>query len=275
MADWASEELERFRFAAPHDRVAPRQGLKSWLVRLPLLRPAFSAALALAAAIAGPMLLWSSLSWLTTPRRDLLPDSPVLEAPAWNPILKAAPAFSFEAPQFSRDQAAHEARRHNPGGGREDVFTFGAPGGEQGFARVVAYRIGSEAPPPHTFYLELARRAAEAGFAVIRTVFTEPLPSRFGLLEAAELTLSGEGGEQRCMGWRMVADEQDLRVSGWLCAGPGKVVDRRSLACFAERLDLPPAQTDKALRAFFSVADRNRTSGCPAARPVLAGRRPA
>ena len=127
MADWTSEELERFRVAPSRDRAEPRPGLRPWLARLVLLRPGVSAVLAMAAAIGAPMLLWSSLSWLTTPQPDLAPDRPVLETPAWSPILRAAPAFTFDAPQFPRDQASHEARRHNPGGGREDVFTFGAP----------------------------------------------------------------------------------------------------------------------------------------------------
>ena len=96
-----------------------------------------------------------------------------------------------------------------------------------------------------------------------------------GKTNPPELTLAGEAGEQRCMAWRMVADEQDLRVSGWLCGGAGKAVDRRSLTCFAERLDLPAGQTDKALRALFSAAERARTSECPTPRPLLAGRRPA
>lgn len=275
MADWTSDELGGLRFAPSGARRALPRGLRPWLARFILARPGFAALLTLMLVLGAAALVWRGLSHLTASSRDIAPDASVLEAPAWSPILRAAPAFAFETTLFPRDQSSHEARRHNPGGGREDVFTFGSPGGERGSARVVAYRIGSEAGAPGSMFLETARRAAEAGFAVARSMATPPLPTRFGLLEIADLTLAGEAGEQRCMAWRMVADDQDLRVTGWLCGPDGKPVDRHTLACFAERLDLPAAQTEKGLRAFFSASERLRTPGCPVPKSTPAGRRPA
>ena len=264
MADWTSDGLGSVRFApSGRGRGLPR-GLGPSLARFIVLHPAFAAILVLAAVLGLTTLAWRAVSHLSQSGRDLAADAPVLEAPAWSSrSSRRLPGFSFESPLFPREQVAHEARRHNPGGGREDIFTFGAPGGDRGFARVVAYRIGSEAGPPGTMFLEMARRAAEAGFAVARSAFPAPLPTRFGLLEVADLTLAGDGGEQRCMAWRMVADEQDLRVTGWLCGAEGKPVDRQALTCFAERLDLPAPQTDKGLRALFSAAERPRSPGCP------------
>jgi hypothetical protein len=276
MADWTSEELAGLRFVPaqrePRARRAGDGGFRP--LRAVASRPGLSALAGMAALAVTGLLFWRLPHW-TGGGDELAADRPVLEAPAWSPILKAAPSFTLDTPLFPRDQASHEARRHNPGGGREDIFVFGTPGGRQGFARVVAYRIGSEAHAPGTLFLELARRAAEAGYAVARSAFPAPLASRFGLLELADMTLSGADGEHRCLAWRMVADEQDLRVTGWLCGADGKAIDRQTLACFAERLELPASQTDKALRAFFSAAERGRTPGCPAPRPAVAGRRPA
>ena len=101
------------------------------------------------------------------------------------------------------------------------------------------------------------------------------LPTKFGPVETADMALLGAGGEHHCSAWRIVADEQDLRVTGWLCGPQGKPVERTTLACLVDRLQLSPAQTDAGLRAFFRDADRRRTPGCPAPKPVPAGRRPA
>ena len=277
MADWTSDGLGSVRFApSGRGRDLPR-GLGPWLARLIVLHPALRGVLALAAGsgsddprLARPL---PSVPVRSRPGRGYArPRSARMES---HPQGGSGLPFR-DAPCFRASRLAHEARRHNPGGGREDIFTFGAPGGEHGFARVVAYRIGSEAGPPGTMFLEMARRAAEAGFAVARSAFPAPLPTRFGLLEVADLTLAGEAGEQRCMAWRMVADEQDLRVTGWLCGAEGKPVDRQTLTCFAERLDLPASQTDKGLRAFFSAVERPRSAGCPSPRPAApATRRPA
>jgi hypothetical protein len=207
-----------------------------------------------------------------------LPDLPpaAAEAPAWVPILRPTPAFVLETPLFPKDRQRLEARRHNPGGGREDVFLFGGPGADQAQARVVVYRTGGEAARPGSLFLELARRAAEDGQAVLRTTSPETLPTKFGPVETAVLDLADGATGRQCSAWRIVAEEQDLRVTGWLCPPPGKAVEPHALACFIDRLDLAPGgPPDAELRAYFAEAETRRVAGCPAPKPTPAGRRPA
>lgn len=212
------------------------------------------------------------------------PGKPVEEAhvtlapPVWTSVPRPQPAFVLETSAF-QDRAALDVRVHGEGGGREDIFSFASPGQAQGFASVVAYRPGAEAGPPQTFYLAFARRAAEAGFALARSAVPQPLPTKFGLAEAAEVTFSDGKAQHSCIAWRLDADAADLRLSGWTCAGAAQPLDRRAVACLVDRLELAPGTSDRSLKSVFQAAERQRLSGCPPApvppRPVAGQRRPA
>jgi hypothetical protein len=273
MADWTSEDWAGTMLAARAGRHELPRGIGPFLGRLLILHPRLvgtAAAALLALVVGGPLIArWSGPS--PSPRDT----SPALEAPAWSTILKPSPAFVLDTPLFPREQAGLSARRHNPGGGREDVFSFGRAGAPHGFARVVVYRTGSEAGQPGTLFLELARRAAEDGFALLRSAQPAPLQTKFGPVESTEMVLSGGGAEHHCSAWRIVAEEQDLRVTGWLCSPDERPVDRLALACLVDRLELSPAQTDGGLRTLFSQTERRRTPGCPSGKPAPAIRRPA
>ncbi|MFO1150220.1 MAG: hypothetical protein U1E62_17725 [Alsobacter sp.] len=273
MADWTTEGLN-----AALARRAPARlpaGPGPVLARFALRHPRL--ALVALAMLAGGIV--SMPFWLGRGAREADPAEPpptAAEAPAWVPILQPRSAFALDTPLFPRDQQRLEARRHNPGGGREDIFLFGDPTSAQGQARVVVYRTGGEANRPGSLYLELARRAAEDGQAVMRTTSPETLPTRFGPVETAVLDLADGANGRQCSAWRIVAEEQDLRVTGWICGPQGRPVERHALTCLIERLDLSPAtQPDPELKAYFLEAEKNRTPGCPSPRPVPAGRRPA
>jgi hypothetical protein len=45
------------------------------------------------------------------------------------------------------------------------------------------------------------------------------MPSKFGLIETADVALTGGGRTASCTAWRMVAADVPLRLFGWLCAG--------------------------------------------------------
>jgi hypothetical protein len=273
MADWTTDGLAPAlaRRAPARLPAGPGALLARFAVRHPRL--AVVALVALAGGIV------SMPFWLARGARqaDLAEPPPAAtEVPAWVPILKPTPGFVLDTPLFPREQQRLEARRHNPGGGREDIFLFGDPTSAQGQARVVVYRTGGEASRPGSLYLELARRAAEDGQAVLRTTSPETVPTRFGPVETAVLELADGAGGRPCSAWRIVAEEQDLRVTGWLCGPQGRPVERHALTCFIERLDLAAAsRPDPELKAFFAEAEKRRSPGCPTPRPVPAGRRPA
>jgi hypothetical protein len=268
MADWTSEDFDG-------SLLAGRSGSRDWPRpgRAALHHP-LSALLA-----TGTVLLLAALlahrALAPSPGESLADPPARAEEPSWSPILRPVPGFVFETPLFPREQVTLAARRHHPGGGREDSFALAQPGARQGFGRLVVYRTGSEAAPSGTLYLELARRTAMDGFAILHSAQPGPLATKFGLVETADLVLSAGGAEYRCAAWRIVAEEHDLRVTGWLCPAQDMPMTRTALACLVDRLEVEPAQTDAALRALFVAADRRRTPGCPSPRPVPAGRRPA
>ena len=131
-------------------------------------------------------------------------------------------------------------------------------------ARIVAYRPGAEAGPPGTFFLETARRAAEAGFAVTRSELPFAVGTRFGPAEAADVSMSSGGEPQSCLAFRLALETADLRISGWLCGGGARRPDRTQLACFIDRLDLAPGNLRHAAARRFA----GKSSACPPARPA-------
>lgn len=201
-----------------------------------------------------------------------------LAPPVWTSVPRPQAAFALETTAFA-ERATLEVRVHGEGGGREDIFSFGSPRMAHGFASLVAYRPGAEASQQQSFYLAFARRAAEAGFALARSAVPQPLPTKFGPAEAADVVFSDGETQHTCIAWRLDADAAELRLSGWTCAGPSQQVDRRAVACLVERLELSPGNGDHGLRTVFQTAERQRLSGCPPApappKPVAAQRRPA
>ncbi len=208
-------------------------------------------------------LAWLTLPALLTGVRDRgAPEGQAAPAalPMWQETAGATPAFVLDAPMFASETVAFSARGHTKGG-REDIFTFGVPGGAQ--ARMVAYRPGGEAAPAGTFFLETARRAAEAGYAVVRSELPFAVGTRFGPAEAADVSLTSGGEPQSCLAFRLALETADMRLSGWLCGGARRP-DRAQLACFIDRLDLAAGTTDMLLRAAFA----GKSSSCPPARPA-------
>lgn len=201
-----------------------------------------------------------------------------LAPPVWTSVPRPQAAFTLDTTAFA-DRPAFSARVHAEGGGREDIFSFAEPGQPQGFARLVAYRPGAEEGPSQSFYLALARRAAEAGFAVSRSAVPQPLKTKLGPVEAAEVTFTDATGSHACVAWRLEGGVPDLRLSGWSCSGPARPADRQAVACLVERLELAPGAGERGLKSLFQASEKARMAGCPPAppppRPVAAQRRPA
>lgn len=223
-------------------------------------------ALRIAAGALGLVLL----AWLIVPglladaRRPAAPapSAPLADIPAWNPLAGATPSFTLAAPMFPKEAVAFSARQHNTGGGREDVFAVGDPAEGGAHGRVVAYQPGGEARAVGTFFLEIARRAAEAGLAVARTELPGALPTRFGPAETAETVFIGEGGNRACLAFRLEPEGATLRLAGWLCGAGGRT-DPAQLACLIDSLDLAPGNADLTLKAAFA----RKSAACQPPKP--------
>lgn len=230
------------------------------------------AGLASVVALIGGVLVWNP----TLPRFPRSDAAPLASAPVeplgWVQVSRPIAMFALDTTLLPREARSVEARRHAGGGGREEIQSFGRPESGQPFARIVAYRPGSEAAAPGSLFLDAARRAAEAGFAVTRSAVPIPTPTKFGPAETADVVLAGAGAQHACVAWRVLADDADLRLSGWLCGGADRPADRLTLACALDRLDLVGAGDDRALKAYFTRAERNRLPHC-ATRATPGGRR--
>jgi hypothetical protein len=182
---------------------------------------------------------------------------------AWVEIVHPIRLYSLESPEFGREPRLYEARRHREGGGRQDVLSFGPaePGGEPTL-RLGLYRVGAEEAPQSRFFVDIARQAGQAGLAVVRSAQPGELPTRFGAFEVADISLAGSGSEASCLGFRLDAVEPGLRIAGFACGSVARPIDRRTLACTIDRLDLLAAGEDADLSRFFAHAELGRGKGC-------------
>ncbi len=195
--------------------------------------------------------------------RDGVP-SPVLvaPAPAWTPVVSAPALYAVEnAP----GPPAIEARQHTSGA-REDVLTMGRFGGPR-YARLTLAQGSPE--PVRSFFVDIARRAAQAGLAVSRNSQSRVIATKFGPVEAASVTLVGPR-EQECEAFRFSDGASGFGLLGWMCEEDVTVPDDAKLACFIDGIALSGAGSPS-LKAVFARAERNRTEACAAARTVSVG----
>jgi hypothetical protein len=202
-------------------------------------------------------------------------EAPLPAAPPadWSAILRPLPLFALSAPELRGLPLAHAARRHREGG-REDVLAFGAFSGD-GLHLRLAIRAGDPEPVPGSFFVDLVRQAAGAGYAVTRSGAPDTLPTKFGRAEAADVAIE-EAVERACIAFRSEHPEADLRLGGWVCGTSERPADRQLLACLLDRLTLRPGNDQAVLKAFFAAAEERRLPGCMARTswleaPVLRG----
>jgi len=129
------------------------------------------------------------------------------------------------------------------------------------------YQPGNEATPDSSFYVELARRAAETGRAIIRAEQPGEMATRFGAFEVARLDLARDSASpQECLGFRFANMEPNLRITGFACGGGAALVSpltsKAALACLIDQLDLAPATEDKGLIDFFAAHYAIRRPDC-------------
>jgi hypothetical protein len=211
------------------------------------------------------------------------PSGPAVDATAslragdptiWSPVVRPQTMFVLDLAGLGFDKPALEVRRHS-GGGREDVFSVGRPGDAGGHVRLIAYRFGSEVRPAPTLFVEMARRSAESGLAVVRTTIPTVVPTRLGPTEISDMTVTDGERPHDCLAWRIGRDDIDMRLSGWICPAEGRRADRAALVCVIERLDLASAVGERDLRRAFQEAPRSRDPACTPPRPPASNRRAA
>ncbi|WGJ13355.1 hypothetical protein QEV83_11655 [Methylocapsa sp. D3K7] len=185
--------------------------------------------------------------------------------PAWVEITGPEDVFRLEAPEFAG--GAYLARQHRTGGGRQDIFEFSGASENAPLLSLLIYQPGSETPLDSSFFVELARRAAESGRALIRAGQPAELITKFGAFEVARLGLARDGTEAKdCLGFRFGIAEPSLRISGFACGGEGLGpvgLTTAGLVCMIDRIDLAPGAGDKGLVDFFAAHYAIRSPDCP------------
>lgn len=187
---------------------------------------------------------------------------PAAPSPAWAEIPSPRQIFRLEGPEFAGEVKYYEARQHRTGGGRQDVFGFGGSDENAPLLRLIIYRPGQESPPDSSFFVDLARRAAETGLAIARATQPAAVVTRFGAFEAADLTLARDSGSGReCLGFRFANPTPDLRITGFAC---GVLAAKSALACLIDRIGLATIVEDGDLIAFFGARPSSGVSACNA-----------
>lgn len=175
----------------------------------------------------------------------------------WLEIVRPFSLFSLDAPFLNKAPHAYQARRHSTGGGRQDILTFGKFDQGAPFVRLDIYRFGAEPRMTASFFVDMARQAAESGAAIERAGLPGELTTRFGAFEAAELILAkGETRRGQCYGFRLSGSGDVVSMTGVACGSDERPLDMERLACLIDRVDLIAAGEDTALRAFFTAPFR-------------------
>lgn len=190
--------------------------------------------------------------------------TPVLiaPAPAWTPVDATPALYAIET---STGPRSVETRQHTSGA-REDTVTMGRFG-DPGYTRLTLVQNSSE--PVRSFFIDIVRRAAQAGLAVPRTSQARTIATKFGPVEAASVTLAGSG-ERDCRAFRFSDGPSGFGFQGWTCGADAAPPDDARLACFIDGITLSGAGTSS-MRALFARAERNRTEACTVGRAVSTG----
>ncbi len=188
----------------------------------------------------------------------------IAPAPIWSPVAATPALYAVEK---ASGNVSIEARQHTSGA-REDTLTLGRFG-EERHARLTLIQSSTE--PPRSFFVDIVRRAAQAGLAVSRNAQSRMIATKFGPVEAAAMTLVGKG-EQDCQTFRFADRDSGFGIQGWMCSA--SALDDAQLACFIDGIALGHAASPS-LKALFARAERSRTEACgPGARTASIGVRP-
>lgn len=217
-------------------------------------------------AVSGLLYAFPELNETGQSRQPSAP-SAAAPLPAWIEIPDPLEIFHIEALEFSGHAHLHLARRHRNGGGRQDIFESGGSNRNAPLVNLLIYQPGSEELPRSTFYVDLARRAAESGRAIIRSEQPEEMTTRIGAFEAARIGLARDGGSVKdCLGFRFANTRPDLRITGFACGGGAPVPTseaKEAINCLLDGIGLAQTADDKGLIDFFAAHYAVRSPNCP------------
>ncbi|MCI4677532.1 hypothetical protein K9U39_18720 [Rhodoblastus acidophilus] len=183
--------------------------------------------------------------------------------PSWAEISKPFEYYDLAAPLVADEKLVYEARRHSPGGGREDFLTFGDFAGKEPFVRLAVYRHGTERVAAPPFFVDMARRAAAVSISIDSADAPAARTTRFGDFETAAMAMrKGRQARDNCRGFRFNVAPPGLTIAGFACGAGDAPFSAGELACLVNRLDLVSAGDDKPLRDFFAVAEARGRPGC-------------
>lgn len=192
-----------------------------------------------------------------------LPPDPA-PVPAWIEDVEGARLFVMQANAFGAAPAFHRTRRQTTGPGRIEQLAFGSPDPGSPHLRLSLFRAGEEAGASVSFWLEMARRAGEAGLSLERAPAVPDLaPTRLGPFHVGALRVRGAEGARMCLGFRLEASAPLLVISGLACADASEREARDALVCALEGLAIADPAADREAAAFFARA-RSRAPECRA-----------
>ena len=211
--------------------------------------------------------MWAIATTLLDPPEFLVQSAarPAATHQDWVDIVKPFPLYALPSATFGAEPRQFSARRHGVGGGRADALVFGAEGpGKGNWLRVEILRSGREPSIEVPFYADIARQAARSGASISRSALPNLLQTRFGGVEFADVQVSAGDRYSACIGFRLGRQEPGISLSGIACGTAAKPMDRQTLACTLDRLDLIASGEDRELGNFFAEQELRRGQDCPA-----------
>eukprot|EP01037_Dinobryon_pediforme_P010082 gene10082-10150_t len=164
--------------------------------------------------------------------------------------------FTMDMPEFGKS-TAYSAERMEPGNTLRDTLSLGD---DKRFIRLVMQR--NVTGNLSDFYLEMVRRSADSGLALVKSGQPQISSTRFGKIEMADVTVSGLQGTLSCAGLRLADHLPALQISGLMC-GMTAPLNFEKIACLVDRLELADVGDADLIDIFTST---DQISACKTAR---------
>jgi len=172
----------------------------------------------------------------------------------WIEVVRPFPAFAMTISNFD-DDARYASFRHQSGGGRRDVLTFGDLSSAGATAVVELYRAGAES--------SVDEDVITASIGELRLSSRPALPptieTKFGPVTVEGFTDHAPGGNRQCLKFLRSFEEPHFELSGWFCNAGLEIVDPAMIACALDHLTLVSAGSEPRLAALFARAELKRT----------------
>lgn len=156
----------------------------------------------------------------------------------------------------SHESAGYVARSRGASGERRDTLTLGQWADD---APYLSLTLRTDARPQGSFFVELATQSAQQGFGVLRSASPENFAGGRAPIEWARATLSGQGRERACAGFRLLSGGA-AHISGFACGAGDAPPDRAVILCLIDALALSDAGRAAGLGAALPGAPVRRAA---------------